>query len=178
MVVIANHDAVGEVGAAMVERTGFDEMYRREYPQLVRLAYALCGRRDVAEEIVQDAMMKALARWPRVRDYDRPGAFVRRIVVHDTTSVLRRRAAELKALTRLGSRASSEAVLDPEVDEFWRLVRTLPARQAQVVALFYGDDQTTADIASLLSIAEGTVRATLAQARDALRGQLEGASDE
>jgi RNA polymerase sigma-70 factor (ECF subfamily) len=155
-------------------------MYRREFPQLVRLAYALCGRRDVAEEIVQDAMVKALARWSKVREYERPGAFVRRIVLHDTSSALRRRRAELRAMARVGSRrdGAGDAVLDPEVDEFWRLVRTLPARQAQVVALFYGDDQGTAAIAELLGIAEGTVRATLAQARDALRPQLERSRDE
>jgi RNA polymerase sigma factor (sigma-70 family) len=150
----------------------FDAMYRREYPQLVRLAYALCGRRDVAEEIVQDAMVKVLARWSKVREYERPGAFARRIVLHDTASALRRRAAELRAVARLGARRADNPAIDPEVDEFWRLVRTLPARQAQVVALFYGDDQPTAEIALLLGIAEGTVRATLAQARDALRPQL------
>src|SRR5690242_16432051 len=142
-------------------------MYRREYPQLVRLAYALCGRRDVAEEIVQDAMVKVLARWSKVREYERPGAFVRRIVLHDTASALRRRSAELRAMTRLGARRPDTASIDPDVDEFWRLVRTLPKRQAQVVALFYGDDQPTAEIALLLGIAEGTVRATLAQAREA-----------
>ena len=149
-------------------------MYRREYPPLVRLAYALCGRRDVAEEIVQDAMVKTLARWTKVREYERPGAFVRRIVLHDTTSALRRRSAELRAVARLGARRQDAVAIDPEVDEFWRLVRALPSRQAQVVALFYGDDQPTAEIALLLGIAEGTVRATLAQARDALRAQLEG----
>ncbi|HEY3834467.1 MAG TPA: sigma-70 family RNA polymerase sigma factor [Acidimicrobiia bacterium] len=156
----------------------FDAMYRREYPQLVRLAYALCGRRDVAEEIVQDAMVKTLARWSKVREYDKPGAFVRRIVLHDTTSALRRRGAELRAVTRLRSRRGGDdaVAIDPEVDEFWRLVRALPARQAQVVALFYGDDQPTAEIALLLGIAEGTVRATLAQARDTLRAQFEGES--
>ncbi|HEY1739444.1 MAG TPA: sigma-70 family RNA polymerase sigma factor, partial [Acidimicrobiia bacterium] len=156
----------------------FDALYRREYPQLVGLAYALCGRRDVAEEIVQDAMVKTLARWSKVREYERPGAFVRRIVLHDTTSALRRRSAEMRALARLGERRSDAAGIDPDVDEFWRLVRALPTRQAQVVALFYGDDQPTAEIALLLGVAEGTVRATLAQARGALRSQLEGESHE
>ena len=150
----------------------FDDMYLHEYPQLVRLATVLCGRRDVAEEIVQDAMLKALARWSTVREYDKPGAFVRRIVLNDTTSAIAKRRAELKALVKIGRPRHEEWQLDPEVDEFWRFVRLLTPRQAQVVALFYGDQQTTGEIAELLALAEGTIRATLAQARDSLRAQL------
>ena len=151
----------------------FDDLYRREYPKLVRLAYALCGRRDVAEELVQDAMTKTLTRWSSVREYERPGAFVRRVLLNDSASTLRRRRAELKALVRFRGSAADEWTLDPDVDEFWRLVRTLPKRQAQVVTLYYGDEQSTADIATLVGITEGTVRATLAHARDALRIKVE-----
>lgn len=150
----------------------FDDMYRREYPQLVRLAYALCGRRDVAEELVQDAMTKTLARWSKVREYDRPGAFARRVLLNDASSAARRRRAELKALVRFRGSAADEWNLDPEVDEFWRLVRELPRRESQVVALYYGDGQSTVEIAALIGVTEGTVRATLAHARDALRLKL------
>ena len=73
---------------------------------------------------------------------------------------------------RFRGSASDHATVDPDVDDFWRLVRTLPVRQAQVVALYYGDEQSTAEIAAALEIAEGTVRATLAQARAALRSQV------
>ena len=172
MVVAARRHAVEEVEAFVATGADFDAMYRHEYPILVRLAYALCGRRDVAEELVQDAMAKTLARWSRVREYDSPGAFVRRVLLHDISSTIRRRRVELKTLIRFRGSSSDEWMVDPDVDEFWRLVRALPTRQAQVVALYYGDQQSTVEIAELFDLSEGTVRATLAHARDALRAQL------
>jgi RNA polymerase sigma-70 factor (ECF subfamily) len=178
MAVIAAPTSLGEQTVCVVESAAFDDFYCHEFPQLVRLAYALCGGRDVAEELAQEVMIKALARWSRVSAYDKPGAWARRVLINDATSVLRRRRAELRALVRLRAEARSAGGLAPEVDEFWATVRTLPRRQAQVLALYYGDDQDVASVAAILDIAEGTVRATLAQARDALRLRLEGAGDE
>jgi RNA polymerase sigma-70 factor (ECF subfamily) len=51
-------------------------------------------------------------------------------------------------------------------------VRRLPPRQAQAVVLHYVEDLTVADIASVLGVAEGTVKALLHQARERLRRQL------
>jgi len=39
----------------------FDAFYQAEYPSVVRLAAALCGRRDLAEELAQDAFLAALS---------------------------------------------------------------------------------------------------------------------
>jgi RNA polymerase sigma-70 factor, ECF subfamily len=163
--------AVVEAGAEVGERSDFDEFYRREFAALSRLAFALCGRRDVAEELVQDAMVKVLARWWRVRGYDRPGAFARRIVVQQAVARHRRVSAESRALARL--EPDETAAAERSDASFWSLVRRLPPRQLQCVALYYVDDCATGDIAALLGISEGTVRATLAQARGALRSQVE-----
>ncbi len=149
----------------------FDELYRIEYPRLVRVAYALTGRVDVAEEVTQDAFAKAYSRWAKVAKLESPGGYLRRMVVNNAMSSLRRRASEMRALMRFRS-GVDEIAVTPEVDDFWRLVRTLPPRQAQVVALYYADEQSTAAIAEVLQIAEGTVRATLAQARDSLRTRM------
>jgi RNA polymerase sigma-70 factor (ECF subfamily) len=61
----------------------------------------------------------------------------------------------------------------PDADEaVWAAVRALPPRQAQVVALFYVDDRSVADIARILECAEGTVKAHLHAARQALSRAL------
>ena len=57
-------------------------------------------------------------------------------------------------------------------DEFWREVRQLPRRQAQVTALFYALDLSVADIAATLDCAEGTVKAHLFRARTVLAERL------
>lgn len=149
----------------------FDDFYRREWPSLVRLATAATGSRSVAEELTQEAMVRVLSRWSRVAEYDKPGAFARRVLLNLAASSRRRRRAEARALRRHG--ALDDVTWSASTAEFWALVRALPPRQAHVVALYYGDDRTTADIAAVLGIAEGTVRSTLAQARASLRAHYE-----
>ena len=151
--------------------SGFDDFYRREWPALVRLAITLTGSRAVAEELTQEAMLRVLTRWGRVAEYDKPGAFARRVLLNLVSSSLRRRRAEARALRRRG--VDDDVTWSASTADFWALVRSLPARQAHVIALYYGDDRSTADIAAVLDVAEGTVRSTLAQARAALRAHYE-----
>lgn len=156
------------VAVAPTVPTGFEEVYRREYAPLVRLAWALTGRRREAEELVQEAFLLAYRRWATVGAYDRPGAWLRRVVLHLAASGLRRARAEARALMRMGQERSPAPTLVEEAAEFWRAVGRLHRRQAQVVVLYYLEDRSTADVADVLNLAEGTVRATLHQARRAL----------
>ena len=151
----------------------FEELYRQDFRRLVSLAHGLSGSRAAAEELVQEAFLVAHRRWHRIEAYADPSAWLRRVVVNRSVSAFRRRVAEAAAVTRLGSRRTLPDEL-PEHDEaVWRAVRMLPARQAQVVALFYVDDRSVAEIAEILEVAEGTVKAHLHQARQALALTLE-----
>jgi RNA polymerase sigma-70 factor (ECF subfamily) len=152
--------------------SAFDQLYRSDYRRLVALAYGLSGSRAAAEELAQEAFLAAHRRWGEIGAYDDPSAWLRRVVVNRSVSLLRRRVAEGLALARLGARRELPAAL-PESDEVvWRAVRALPRRQAQVVALHYIDDRPVADIAAILGCAEGTVKAHLHQARQTLSRTL------
>lgn len=153
-----------------VDTRAFDGFYKSTYPTLHRIAYAKCGRHALAEELVQETMMKVFARWSKVSTYDNPVAYCCRILINESIGLRRRQTLESRALARLGPDA--DVALEVEADEFWSLVRILPKRQMQVVILYYAGDRSVIDIAKALGIADGTVRATLAQARDALRVQL------
>ena len=61
---------------------------------------------------------------------------------------------------------------DAESESFWREVRSLPTRQAQAIALHYVEDMSVAEVAAVLDIADGTVKALLHQGRERLRRQL------
>jgi len=150
----------------------FDRLYREEYAPLVRLAWTLTGRWAVAEELVQEAFLRAHRRWDTIGTYQRPGAWVRRVLLNLATSRARRSVAEANALIRMTGRRHDEeppAAADPEL---WRAVRKLPRRQTQVLALYYVEDLPVTEVAEILGVAEGTVRATLHQARSALAGRL------
>ena len=82
----------------------FDGFYRREYRDVVGLAFALSGSRIAAEDIAQDAFVAAHKRWEQVGRYDKPEAWVRRVVANLAVSAFRTRVREAGALARLKPR--------------------------------------------------------------------------
>jgi RNA polymerase sigma-70 factor (ECF subfamily) len=153
-------------------RVDLDELYRREYGPLVALAYGLSGSRSAAEEIVQDAFLAAHRRWPSIGSYDMPGMWLRRVVVNRSASAVRRRLAEVRALTRVGSWADRPEPLPERYDELWRAVRRLPPQQAKALLLRYVDDRTVAETALILGCSEGTAKTHLHRARRSLASAL------
>jgi RNA polymerase sigma-70 factor (ECF subfamily) len=139
-------------------------------PRLVALARALAGP-TVADDLAQEAMLKAYRHWAKLVTYDRPEAWVRRVCANLATSLLRRRAAEARAMVRLSARRQQVA-LSPSHDAFWDHVRHLPRRQAQVVALRYLYDMQVIEIAHTLGCSEGSVKVHLSRARKTLGAKL------
>ena len=149
----------------------FDAFYIEQFPRMVAWARVLTGDLGVGEELAQEAMVRAHRHWERVRDYDRPAAWVRRVTTNLALSARSRRHAERAAVERLGALHSLPAPA-PDVDEFWSVVRDLPARQRDAVMLFYLEDRSVAAIAVEMSCAENTVKAHLHKARQRLARDL------
>src|SRR5690348_12496112 len=107
----------------------FDDFYELEYRALTRLAFALTGSTGVAEDLVQETMLRAYKHWNRIAEYDKPGAWARRVLINLATSRRRRIAREAKLLVRIG-RSTNEELLDRDDSDVWKAVRTLPPREA------------------------------------------------
>jgi RNA polymerase sigma-70 factor (ECF subfamily) len=88
-------------------------------------------------------------------------------------SLIRQRVREAKLIALLSGRAQSDIRLDEEDETFWQAVRRLPARQAQVIALFYFDDMSVSDIARVLEMSDGSVKTHLSRGREAVAKQLQ-----
>lgn len=156
-----------------VRHETFESFYRREFRDVVGLAYALSGSRLAAEDLAQDAFVAAHQRWDRISGYDKPGAWVRRVVSNLAVSGFRRRAAEVKAMARLaGHRHQPLPELEPQDEEFWGKVRQLPDRQAQAIALFYVEDRSVAEIAEILECSPATAKVHLFRGRQSLARKL------
>jgi len=116
------------VGPAVVPVT-FEEFYRDEYPVTLAVVLALRGSRVGAEEVVQEAFLRAHARWDDVRSLAEPAHWVRRVALNLATSRWRRLGSEARALARLP--ADRSAAEDrgyqrvEDADRFWRAVRRL-----------------------------------------------------
>jgi len=157
----------------------FEEFYAREFAAVVGLAYALSGNRSGAEDLAQEAFLLAHRDWDRVGTYQRRDLWVRRVASNLSVSVFRRRAVEAKTLARIAlGYTPALPELSADDAEFWRTVRSLPRRQAQVIALHYLEDLPVVEIAEILGTAEGTVKKHLYDGRRALARRLELEEDD
>jgi RNA polymerase sigma factor (sigma-70 family) len=162
-------------GTAAGQPQRFEDVYLREFTGVFALAYAMSGSRWAAEDIAQDAFLVVHRQWDRVGGYDDPGAWVRRVAANLAVSAVRRRLAEARALVRLAARTQQEpwyAALPGEDGDFWRAVRRLPRRQAQVVALVALEDLSTAEVAATLGCSQRMVQTHLQKARATLAERL------
>ena len=99
-----------------------------------RVAYAVCGDRQLAEDAVQSALISAYRTWPRVRNADSSEAYLRKMVVNQLFSWRRRKSwGSTSALGRglEPSRASHENAV-VEHQRIWSAVGELPPRQRAV----------------------------------------------
>ncbi len=155
----------------VVDGERFEDLYRREVRALVALASSMTGSRDAAADLVHEAMLRAHRDWAQVATMRRPGAWLRQVVINLCTDWLRRNGREQRALARL-PRPTPTVTPEPVEEQFWRAVRGLPERQRATIALYYLEDLAVRDIAEVLEVSEGTVKASLFKARRSLARSL------
>ena len=143
----------------------FASVFNAHHRKAVRLAYLLTGDHHQAEDIVSDAFAKVYVQWKKGR-VDDVGAYVRRAVVNESNSKLRRRYLERReASKRSGDDRGVRRVDDQaaEHDEVWRAIERLPERQRQAVVLRYYEDLSEADTAEILGVSVGTVKSQVSR---------------
>lgn len=138
---------------------------------MVALAVAVSGSRIAAEDIAQDAFVKAHDRWDELSTYDKPGAWVRRVTINLALNTRKRVVAETKVRMKLGLEPTIGPPPEPD-DVVWKAVSRLPKKQRAAVALFYLEDLSTREISEALGCKESTARVHLHKARTTLATSL------
>jgi RNA polymerase sigma-70 factor, ECF subfamily len=152
---------------AVVDVDGFTSMFRREHPRLVALGLALTGNRATACDLAQETLARAYRSWDRVERHELPAAWLRRVLINLAVDVHRKAQTEQAALIRLRPQEAAGG-MDGVGGEWWAAVRALPVRERLAITLYYVEDCSIDEVAAVMEIAAGTVRATLAQARKKL----------
>lgn len=147
----------------------FEDFVVGRGPALLRFAFLLSGDRLQAEDLVQEALVKAHRRWGHIQRADRLEAYVRRIVVNDLTSWRRRRSASEIVGPVPDAAYADAADLLADRDLMWRALADLPRRQRAVLVLRYYEHLPDAEIADQLGAREGTVRSLASRAFATLR---------
>lgn len=170
--------SIGAAGASLVtsRNPDFDQVFVEHYERLVRSLTALTGDREIARDSVQDAFVKASTRWRRVRRYDDPVGWIRRVAINRSRDLhradTRRRRRERQADESSAEVPDRSSGVDGSL-HLAELLQSLPDRQRSVASLFYVEDLSVADIARTLGLSDGAVKFHLHRARTALRAVVE-----
>jgi RNA polymerase sigma-70 factor, ECF subfamily len=154
----------------MDERTrAIERLYRERYVAFRNTLATVTGSHDSARDVVQETFVRAIRKRRSYRGEGSLEAWVWRIAFR--TAFEQRKARHAPG----GTNGSLDPALpEPERDpDLAAAVRRLPPRKRLVVFLHYFADLSYAEIAQALGISEGTVAATLSQARTALAEALD-----
>lgn len=143
---------------------GLVALYAERRVALVRLAYLLTSDREVAEEVVHDALLALRPRWDDIAD---PPAYLRTAVVNRCRSWLRRQR------TARAYRPPPAEDARLVADELWDALATLDERRRTAIVLRFYEDLPDAAIAEVLGCRPATVRTLVHRGLHALRKEIE-----
>ena len=144
---------------------GVAELYRREYVPMVRLAHLITGSNEAAEDVVQEACVSTYRNWDRA---DRPGAYLRTVVVNGCNTWHRRRQLERERLPRPAAERG-----DPEARELLDALARLGLRQRTALVLRFYVDMSEAEVAHVLGCRPVTVKSLVHRGLRQLEGMIE-----
>ena len=148
-----------------------EELFRRHWPAAWRRAFAITGQRALADDVAQDAIVRALRHLDDLRDPDRFGAWLGRSVTHRALDALRAER-RLDALDAAGPLSVEWVESTGERGDLQRAVADLEPGRRTAVVMRYWLDLTPAEIAAALEVPVGTVHSRLARGLADLRGRL------
>lgn len=144
----------------------FDDFYAREYGPLAGALRLMCGDSGAAEEVAQEAFVRAYERWSRVREFARPRAWLYTVAFNLARRRRRRAARPLPPIS--ASRPDDPASSADRMIMADSLAR-LPMSQRQAVVARYVLGLSTEEAAAVLGISAGALRAVLHRAVVVLR---------
>ncbi|MGE5829815.1 MAG: RNA polymerase sigma factor [Micromonosporaceae bacterium] len=151
------------------------ELYHGCYRRLVTQLYAFTTDLTEAQDAVQEAFARALARPQALADVESPEAWLRTVAIN----VVRRRWRRRKVLDTILLRERPvqrlvEAGPGPERSDLRDAIAELPRVYREVIVLHYLADLSVDDVATVLGVPSGTVKSRLSRGRAALATRLSG----
>lgn len=160
----------------MIGAEEFRVFYDAAFGRLVGQLFLITGDQHEAEEVVQEALARAAARWSRLQGYDVPEAWVRRVAMNLAASRARQARRRLAILARLRP-AAQVPPASVEALALAEALRTLPMRQRRAIVLHHLIGMPVQQVATTMGVPAGTVKTWLGRGRRALAVRL-GESEE
>lgn len=155
----------------------FDEFARAQLPGLVRFAAAMTGDPQLAQDLVQDTLVRVYTRLSRVAGTDRPDLYVRRMVLNGYLSWRRRwyqRTVHPVADPAAGPhpRTADPAGRITDRAELADLLSRLGRQQRAAIVLRFYEDRDDDEIAAVLGCSPATVRSHISRGLATMRVRI------
>ncbi len=146
----------------------------KEYGNSVlRLAYSYLHNMSDAEDVLQDTLIQFLKTQPHFESGEHEKAWILRVALNISKN--RITYNKIRKTDELTETLAAEETQD--LTFVWEAVKQLPPKYSEVIHLFYHEGYSTAEIASILSKNEATVRSLLMRARMKLKDVLKEVYD-
>ncbi len=165
------HTVVATSPGSLHQPCTFEAFFQAEYPSLLRAMFLVTGNRHEAEEIAQDAFVRACERWELVRRAENRAGYVYRMALNGYRSKLRRLARGARKVLRQQEQPDLFAAVDDR-DALGRALAELSKGQREAVVLVEWMGMTDDEAGALLGISPITVRVRIHRARAVLRPLL------
>ena len=142
-----------------------------------RVAFSVLRHRQDAEEVAQEAFVKAYRHFTALRDRDRFRAWLIRmtwrLAIDRRRSDRRREAREHEHEPAAAADSTEDLIARERAGQLWNAIDALPEKLRIVVVLANMEEHEVADVARLLGVPVGTVKSRLFLARQRLKEQLQ-----
>jgi RNA polymerase sigma-70 factor (sigma-E family) len=171
--------SIRRAAKARVDETGTGGRIAAAYSEhaaaLGKLAFLLTGDPRLAEDLVQEAFVRAFARFAHLRRYDALHAYLRRTVVNLAGKHLRRAKRERAYVAEEASALATTPQADVALREgLWIALRKLPHRQRAALVLRFYEDLPEREIARVLGCRAGTVKSLVHRGLASMREEMGG----
>jgi RNA polymerase sigma-70 factor (ECF subfamily) len=161
------------------DRDAFGALVVQHQRTALRTAFAVCGTESEAEDVTQEAFVKAFRALPRFREGEPLRPWLMRIVANEAKNRRRSRGRRERLAVRAaamvpGAPGSTEdlALGSIKAAQLRAALARLDERDRAVIALRYFAGLSEAETASALDVPAGTVKSRLSRALDRLRLEL------
>ena len=165
---VANDPSLGPAGAEV-----FESFFAKYYELVLRTMYLVTGDRGEAEDLVQEAFVKAYERWDRLCKMDNPSGYVYLMALNAHRSRLRR--IGLSARRSVAPRELDPISESDDRDAIRRALARLTPSQREVIVLIEWLGMTSDEAGQVLGLSPGAARVRLSRAKEAFRVLSEGA---
>lgn len=168
-----------EIGSDEPHAGGLEDLYLRNAPEMMRLAFLLTRDAATAEDIAQEAFVRVAGRFRHMRSAGAFDAYLRRTVVNLCMTYHRRQRTAREYARRVGARAerTEPRVGLPDIetrDEVRAALGQLPIRQRAAVVLRFYADLSEQQVADALGCSVTAERSLVFRAMETLRTRIGG----